>query len=96
MRQRHNYAGCLCYSLLLDVAHGHKLHLMANNNTPRRGTVALPKLLTIQQAADHVGLDPRAIRRRISEGDLVAYRVGPRAIRVDAESLLALLRPVVA
>lgn len=51
-------------------------------------------MLTIQQAAEAIGVTDKTIRRRISEGTLLAYRVGPRAIRVDRDSLLTLARPL--
>ena len=56
----------------------------------------LPKKPTIKQSAQYLNVSEKTIRRRISEGALLAYRVGPQAIRVDRESLLNLARPVVA
>jgi excisionase family DNA binding protein len=41
-----------------------------------------------------MGTCDRTIRRRIADGSLLAYRIGPRAIRVDRDSLLALARPM--
>ena len=57
---------------------------------------SLPAVLTIQQAAQAFGTCDKTIRRRIADGSLLAYRVGPRAIRVDRDSLLALARPMAA
>lgn len=55
----------------------------------------LPALLTIEQVADAVGLSHKSIRRRISDGTLKAHRIGPRCIRVERDSVLALLsRPM--
>ena len=54
----------------------------------------LPRMVSIRQAADELGCDPRTVRRYIAAGLLTASRVGPRMIRVDRDSLLALLRPV--
>jgi excisionase family DNA binding protein len=51
-------------------------------------------MLTIQQAADEYGLSDKTIRRWIAQGRLRAYRVGPRAIRVDKDSLLNAVRPM--
>jgi excisionase family DNA binding protein len=45
------------------------------------------QLLTIRQAAEHFGVDPRTIRRWISAGVLPARRVGPRVIRVNPDDL---------
>jgi excisionase family DNA binding protein len=56
---------------------------------------ALPPLLRIRQAADAVGMSYNTIRRRITDGSLVAYRVGPKEIRVDRDSLLKLARSTV-
>ena len=50
--------------------------------------------LTIEAAAGSIGVHPRTLRRRIAEGQLRAYRVGPRAIRVKAADLDAMLRPI--
>jgi excisionase family DNA binding protein len=60
----------------------------SNNN------VSLPARPSIQRAADFLGVTDRTIRRRIADGTLKAYRVGPRLIRVDRESLLALAKPM--
>jgi excisionase family DNA binding protein len=54
----------------------------------------MPRLVSIRHAADELGCDPRTIRRYIAAGLLTASRVGPRMIRVERDSLLALLRPV--
>lgn len=52
------------------------------------------QLLTIAEAAELIRVHPRTIRRRIAEGVLTAYRVGPSLIRLDADELNALLRPI--
>ena len=62
---------------------------------PKEKQSALPELLTIQQAAVAFKTCDKTIRRRIADGSLLAYRVGPRAIRVDRDSLLALAKPMV-
>lgn len=53
------------------------------------------KKISIAQAAALEGLCQKTIRRRIADGTLKAYRLGPRLIRVDAESLSQLARPMV-
>ncbi len=50
--------------------------------------------LTIEAAADALDVHPRTLRRRISEGRLKAYRVGPRQIRIKVADLDALLAPI--
>jgi excisionase family DNA binding protein len=53
----------------------------------------LPPSPSIRQAADWLGVDPKTIRRWISQGRLEAVRIGPRLIRVDRDSLQAMLNP---
>jgi excisionase family DNA binding protein len=54
-------------------------------------STGLPALLTISQVADATGLSTKTIRRRISDRSLTAHRIGPRAIRIERDSVLALL-----
>lgn len=51
-------------------------------------------LLTLTQAADILALDEKTLRRYISAGRLTGYRVGPRAVRLDADEVDALARPI--
>ena len=51
-------------------------------------------LLTIESAADMLAVHPRTIRRYIDAGDLPAYRLGPRQIRVKRADVDALLTPI--
>jgi excisionase family DNA binding protein len=56
----------------------------------------LPARPTIQQAADFLGVNEKTIRNRLADRSLKGYRVGPRAIRVDRDSLIALAsRPLI-
>jgi excisionase family DNA binding protein len=57
-------------------------------------TGALPPQPTIKQTADYFGVDVKTIRRWIVQGRLIAYRVGPRLIRVDRESIVKLASPI--
>ncbi|MGC5583032.1 helix-turn-helix transcriptional regulator [Ornithinimicrobium sp. W1665] len=52
--------------------------------------------LTIAQAAERLGVSTYTIRRRIADGSLPAVRIGTRAIRVDADDVDALARPILA
>ena len=52
----------------------------------------LPSSPSIQQSADFLGVNYSTVRRRIADGTLRAYRVGPRVIRVDRDSLIELAR----
>lgn len=48
------------------------------------------KNMKLSDAAEWYGVSERTLRRRIAEGKLPAYRVGPRSIRVAAEDVEAL------
>lgn len=65
------------------------------SNKLHAAPTGLPALLTISQVADATGLSAKTIRRRISDRSLIAHRIGPRAIRIERDSVLALLtRPI--
>ena len=51
------------------------------STTPRR------QFESLAQAAERTGLSTRTLRRRISHGDLVAYRSGQRVIRLDPDDV---------
>ncbi|GFG66890.1 hypothetical protein MKUB_43800 [Mycobacterium kubicae] len=57
-------------------------------------SAARPELIGIQEAADRLGVSYRSVRRYISAGRLNAVRVGPRLLKVRADDLDALMRPV--
>ena len=42
---------------------------------------------SLSQAAARTGLSTRTLRRRISAGQLAAYRNGPRLIRLDPDDV---------
>ena len=52
-----------------------------------------PKV-SIQETAVLLDCSPKTIRRRIADGSLTAYRVGPRLIRLDLAEVEKLLRPI--
>lgn len=52
------------------------------------------ELGSIREGADRYKVHPDTIRRRIAAGQLTAYRMGPRLIRIDLAELDALLRPI--
>ncbi|TAM63551.1 helix-turn-helix domain-containing protein [Mycobacterium sp.] len=54
----------------------------------------LPPNPTISQAAEFFGVDEKTIRRWIAQGRLTAYRVGPRLIRIDRESIIKMCKPI--
>jgi excisionase family DNA binding protein len=50
----------------------------------------LPARPNIKEAAEFHGVDDKTIRRYIAMGLLTGYRVGPRLIRLDRDSVLNL------
>jgi excisionase family DNA binding protein len=56
---------------------------------------ALDDLISIKQAARGKGVHPDTIRRCIARGELKAYRLGNRIIRVNAAEVDRLFRPIV-
>lgn len=52
------------------------------------------KLITLQEAADLVGVHARTLRRYISTGRIEGYRIGPRLVKVDPADLDKLKRPI--
>lgn len=52
------------------------------------------RLATLSDAADYARVNPRTLRRRIADGSLTGYRMGPRLVRVDLNELDALLAPI--
>lgn len=52
---------------------------------------AFPALMTIEQAAEHLQVSTKTIRRWIKSGDLVAHRFGHQW-RISKSDLLAFIR----
>ena len=52
------------------------------------------RLAPLTVAAEYAGVSPRTVRRRIADGSLAGYRMGPRIIRVDLNEVDALLTPI--
>ena len=53
------------------------------------------KLITVRDVCDRYGLSDKTIRCKIKTGQLTAYRVGERLIKLDADQVeAALLHPV--
>lgn len=57
-------------------------------------TTSPRRLMTIPAAAELLAVSPRTVRRLIAEGELPAYRIGSRSLRVKASDVDELLRPV--
>jgi excisionase family DNA binding protein len=61
-----------------------------------RQAILIPakRLVSLDDAADYWGVNPRTIRRRIADGTLTGYRTGPKLLRVDLNELDREARPV--
>lgn len=59
-----------------------------------KAAAAQAKNIKLREAAEWYGVSERTLRRRIAEGRLRAYRIGPRAIRVSVEDLEAMAKPI--
>ena len=53
------------------------------------------RLITLNDAAERLAISKRGVRRLISSGQLKAYRINARVIRVDSADLTSVLQPVV-
>ena len=53
-----------------------------------------PDLLSIQEAADFIGVNECTIRRYIARGRLRANRIGPRLIKIDRAEVEKLFEPI--
>lgn len=59
---------------------------------PNRKTV--PTYVSLQQAARITAQSVKTIRRRVADGTIPAYRVGPRHIRIKLDDLEATARRI--
>jgi excisionase family DNA binding protein len=55
---------------------------------------SLPETLSVKEACSETGLHHTTIRRRIADGTLTAWRLGPRVIRIERASLRRLMSPI--
>ena len=62
--------------------------------TPSTVTLASGESLSPTEAAARLGCAPKTIRKYIARGQLAAFRVGPRRLRIMSADLDAMARPV--
>lgn len=55
--------------------------------TPRRW-------VSLQEAAEHLGVTDRNIRKMMADGRLTGYRIGKSRIRLDVNEIDAAMKPV--
>jgi len=74
--------------------HAYRPHLRSSTLTTigeetamNNSALASPQWITLGQAADILGVCTKTIRRRIAAGDLPAYKIGHRAIRIKIGDL---------
>jgi excisionase family DNA binding protein len=53
-----------------------------------------PRYESLVEAAERLGVSTKTLRRRIADGSLTAYRLGPHLIRLDPAEVDALARPI--
>jgi excisionase family DNA binding protein len=53
-----------------------------------------PDLISIERAAEFLGVTTRTVRQWISTGELPASRLGKRIIRIDYEDLRLFCKPI--
>lgn len=61
------------------------------------GTQSAPttrRLVSLDDAATYLSVNPRTVRRMIAAGELTGFRVGTKIVRVDLNQLAALPRPI--
>lgn len=62
---------------------------------PAKASTAPHRFADLAEAATYARCNPKTIRRRIADGTLTGYRLGPRLLRVDLNEVDdRLLRPV--
>ncbi|MFG1902165.1 helix-turn-helix domain-containing protein [Micromonospora carbonacea] len=65
---------------------------MAKRTTRHTPVLELPaELLTIEEAAAHIGMSVRYVRRAVAERQIAFHRLG-RSIRIDPADLAAFVR----
>lgn len=51
------------------------------------------RFLSVQEAADYLGVNTRTIRVALTDGRLRGYTLGPRVLRIKLSELEAALKP---
>jgi len=65
----------------------------ARSNKIAHHTATPGTFITIQQAADYLGVNTRTVRYMVADGRLTAYSLGPRVIRLRKSDVDAALAP---
>jgi excisionase family DNA binding protein len=65
-----------------------------NTRPPSRQGPRRRRLVSLSLAATYADVSTRTLRRYISQGRLIGYRVGPRLVKIDLNELDQLARPI--
>lgn len=49
------------------------------------------RLMTIKEASTYLHVSPLTVRRMIDRGELTAYTIGPKLVRIDPSDITALM-----
>lgn len=60
----------------------------------RHLTLVNPPRMSIQETADYLSVSTKTVRRYIADGRLKAVRLGTHLIRVERDSIEALMKPI--
>lgn len=63
-------------------------------STSNHGGPEGPRALSIKASASYLGVSPDTVRRLVDAGELPAFRVGSKLLRIMSADLDALMRPV--
>jgi excisionase family DNA binding protein len=61
---------------------------------PKTAPLPRHRLVSQQDAAEYLGVTERTIRNYVSRGELRAYRLSGRLVRINLGDLDAMLRPI--
>ena len=53
------------------------------------------QLISLDAVAEEIGISKRSVRRLVSTGELRAFKIGERTVRVDTDDIAAVLRPII-
>jgi len=55
---------------------------------------SISRLVSMSEAAEHLGICERTMRRYVAEGRVRAFKLGPKIVRFDVNDLDDLLTPI--
>ena len=61
---------------------------------PTSPDAATPAAYTMNGVAEQLGVSRETVRRMIARGELRAYKVGPKLVRIDPADVAKVMRPI--